>query len=439
MGKNTFKLLLLLVAVVLTSGAIGWSLMTTSHYGISIILLLIDISLIISVVKLSQKAQRKITYFFDAVENNDSTIFFNEKINSKTEKDLNQSLNRVNGLIKQVKQRLVEQENYYQTLLEHASSGIICFDDKENVLIANKSAIDMFGLLVLTHLKQLSRVDENLYERLTKVEGNDSFSISFTTKKGRVQLSVSTSIFKIDNKDIRLVSLQDISTPLSDKEMESWTKLTQVLTHEIMNNLAPVISLSQDIQKRLDNSTLEPEKAKKAFEIIQTQSQSLLHFVETYRKFTKIPLPNKQDIKVSDLFDRIRILYGSFAESDNIAFKVSNPAEDITVFVDEGQMVQVLINLVKNAVEAFEKNAKGSIKLWAEKNSNSGHTHLFISDNGEGIPEDMKENIFVPFFTTKNNGSGIGLSLVSQILRLHNGSIELLESEEETVFKMLIA
>lgn len=438
MGKNSIHLLLLLLAIVVTSGTLVWVCMPPVHYAVAVVLGIGLVILIYSVFSLTQKAQRKISYFFDAVENNDSTIFFNEKINNKTEKDLNQSLNRVNKLIKDIKQRLVEQEKYYQTVLEHASSGIICIDKNENVLLANKSSIALFGLPVLTHLRQLNKVSEHLYEKLATAAGNDSFSVSLSTPKGRVQLSVSTSIFKINNDDICLVSLQDISTPLSDKEMESWTKLTQVLTHEIMNNLAPVISLSQDIQKRLENSTLDPKKAKKAFEIIQSQSQNLLHFVETYRKFTRIPLPNKQDIKLSDLFDRIRILYGSFAKSDNISLKVTSPIDDVHLFIDEGQIVQVLINLVKNAVEAFDKDAQGLIKVWAETNTPKGQVEIFISDNGSGIPDDIKENIFVPFYTTKNNGSGIGLSLVSQILRLHNGGIELMDIPGVTTFKICL-
>lgn len=205
-----------------------------------------------------------------------------------------------------------------------------------------------------------------------------------------------------------------------------------------MNNLAPIISLSQDIQKRFDNSILEPEKAKKAFEIIQNQSQSLLKFVETYRNFTKLPLPNKQDILISDLFDRIRILYVSFAETDNIRFTVINPDKDYSLFVDEGQMVQVLTNLVKNAVEAFEVGVRGEIKVWADHSAGSRQTCFFISDNGSGVPESMRDSIFIPFFTTKGNGSGIGLSLVSQIMRLHNGSIELMEAKEGTVFKICL-
>lgn len=437
MRKTTTNILLLLLLIVLISGAIVWSYLSLGQVVVSVFLLLIDIGLVFVVLNMYKRTQRKITYFFDAVENNDSTIFFSDKVNNRTEKDLNKSLNRVNGLIKGVKQQLVEQEKYYQVLLEHSSSGIICFDEKENVLLANKAAIQMLNLYVLTHLMQLRRVDEHLYERISKIKGNDNFSTSIKTPAGRIQLSISTSIFRMDNKEIRLLSLQDISTPLSDKEMESWTKLTQVLTHEIMNNLAPVISLSQDIQKRMDESSLEPAKAKKAFEIIQTQSQSLLRFVETYRKFTKLPLPNKQDILISDLFDRIRILYGSFQHTDTIAFQVANPKEDITLFIDEGQIVQVLINLVKNAVEAFDRNTTGTIKIWAEKSGKCGQTCIYISNDGTAIPDDIKESIFVPFFTTKNQGSGIGLSLVSQILRLHNGSIELMDAKE-TVFKICL-
>lgn len=436
MKKTSTNIFLLLLLIILVSGAIVWSYLSFNHLEISLLLFAIDIGLVFIVLNMYKRTQRKITYFFDAVENNDSTIFFSDKVNNKTEKDLNKSLNRVNGLIKGVKQQLVEQEKYYQVLLEHSSSGIICFDEKENVLLANKSAIQMLNLYVLTHLIQLRRVDEQLYNRISKIKGNDSFSTSIKTPAGRIQLSISTSIFRIDNKEIRLLSLQDISTPLSDKEMESWTKLTQVLTHEIMNNLAPVISLSQDIQKRIDESNLEPAKAKKAFEIIQTQSQSLLRFVETYRKFTKIPLPNKQDILISDLFDRIRILYGSFQQTDTIAFQVTNPTKDISLFIDEGQIVQVLINLVKNAVEAFDENTTGTIKIWATKNTTSQQIHIYISNDGTPIPEDIKESIFVPFFTTKNRGSGIGLSLVSQILRLHNGSIELIDNKDKTIFKI---
>lgn len=438
MKQTTTYIFLLLLLIVLVSGAVVWSFLSLGQLVISVALLLFDLGLVVLVVDMNKKVQRKVAYFFDAVENNDSTIFFSDKVNSRTEKDLNVSLNRVNDLIKQVKLRLVEQEKYYQVLLEHSSSGIICFDASGRVMLANHAATQLLGLHVLTHLKQLIRVDEHLYERISKISGKDSFSISIMTDRGRVQLSISTSIFKMDDKEMRLLSLQDISTPLSDKEMASWTKLTQVLTHEIMNNLAPVISLSQDIQKRIETSNLDPIKAQKAFEIIQSQSESLLHFVETYRQFTKIPLPVKQDILVADLFDRIRILYGALGQSERVQLEVTNPDEELRLFVDEGQMVQVLINLVKNAVEAFDDADHGIVKVWAEGGIDSDRVCVFVSDNGSGVPEELKEDIFVPFFTTKEKGSGIGLSLVSQMLRLHNGSIELMDGADETVFRICI-
>jgi signal transduction histidine kinase len=241
-----------------------------------------------------------------------------------------------------------------------------------------------------------------------------------------------------------ILSLQDIKHELDEKELESWMKLIRVLMHEIMNSITPITSLSETLSNLYSkgDSPVFPEQITnktiattlQGLNVIKEQGKGLMSFVESYRKLTRVPEPDKKLFKVVDLMNRVGILYNSLEKSEQIklSFSVKNP--DLEIYADQNMISQVLINLVKNALEANENNSSGRISLVAELN-NSQKAEICVIDNGPGISEENLDKIFVPFFTTRQNGSGIGLSISKQIMRVHGGNLKVRSIPgKETVF-----
>jgi two-component system, NtrC family, nitrogen regulation sensor histidine kinase NtrY len=349
-------------------------------------------------------------------------------------------LNKVNELIKKIKFELLEQEHYYKTILEHVSIGIITFNENGNIFLANTAARTLLNHEHLTHIKQISQVDRKLFSAISELQPGDKKLVSFTGKSGVVQLSLKSTLFKTAQQNFQLVVVQDIKSELETKELESWIKLIRVLTHEIMNSVAPITSLSQTISgyfKNLDGN-LPDEKiignTIKGLEVINERGAGLISFVENYRKLTRLPQPDKKPVKIAQLFENTITLinYESVNEHVEITYKTNPP--DLEIVADKEQISQVLINLIKNSLEALKSAGDGKIILVGEINSN-GRIQLTVSDNGPGIQEDLMDKIFIPFFTTKESGSGVGLSISRQIMMLHGGSLKLVSVPGKKYFR----
>jgi nitrogen fixation/metabolism regulation signal transduction histidine kinase len=285
----------------------------------------------------------------------------------------------------------------------------------------------------LRNLHELERINKDLPDTLLKLSGGDKTLIKLFLDDNISQLSVFSTVFKMHSEEYTLVSLQDISSVLEEKEVESWQKLIRVLTHEIMNSITPISSLAQTVREILleedkEIAALRPleqedlDNIANALDTIQRRSQGLLNFVELYRNLTRIPRPNFRYFSLKDLVIRIRQLMISRFEKDHISFHVIINPEDLMLTADPDLIEQVLINLVLNACDAVMENEKPEVILSAGS-SNSGRISIEIRDNGTGIKPDILDKIFMPFFTSKRNGSGIGLSLSRQIMHLHKGTI----------------
>jgi signal transduction histidine kinase len=245
-----------------------------------------------------------------------------------------------------------------------------------------------------------------------------------------INLLLKSTSFKNKNRTLRLVSVQDINDQLSEKEMESWLKLIRVLTHEIMNSIAPVTSLSENLKNLYirDGAVIKPEmvsettiaKTAKGLEVIEQQGIGLINFVESYRKLTRLPKPELKPVNVRNLIENTVLLNKSLWPDIQISLQINDP--DMQIAADEKLFSQVLINLLKNAAEALEDRENGNIQIQTHRNR-EGKIEICIKDNGPGIPPELLEEIFVPFFTTRESGSGIGLSLSRQIIRLHGGKL----------------
>jgi nitrogen fixation/metabolism regulation signal transduction histidine kinase len=259
-----------------------------------------------------------------------------------------------------------------------------------------------------------------------------------------LQLSVRCTILNLKEEEVKLITLQDIRGELERKELDSWVKLIKVLNHEIMNSLAPVTSIAQSLKEiweskamvtdSIHSGNVEISRTINGLDVIVERGEALMRFVESYRLFTRMPELHRSEVSLQALFDRLSILVSPMKEQYGVSIRFVAPEPDFLVKLDEQVMVQVIINLVKNGAEAVTDNQNGLVEICCSKSVNGEQTEITVSDNGPGIPSEIADEIFVPFFTTKNSGSGIGLSYSRQILRAHGGTINCYSKPGNTVF-----
>ena len=443
MASNNFyrNIIFRCILLALVSLLTGWLFFDRKSLVSGIFVFLIFVFLVIELIHFLNRTNTKIAFFFDAIRNDDSTLNFPEKTGNKSLNDLNASLNKVNELIKNIKFELQEQEQYFKTILEQVSIGIISFNEKGNIYLSNTAARTLLGHEHLTHIEQVAQIDRKLYSAIKELQPGDRKLVSFNGRNGIVQLSLKSTLFKTAQDTFQLVAIQDIKTELETQELESWIKLIRVLTHEIMNTVAPITSLSQTILEYFKNLNGQMPSEKiivntiKGLEVINERGTGLIGFVETYRKLTRIPQPDKKPVSVAHLFENTVTLIKSEPSNEKIQISWDIKPDDLEIVADNKQISQVLINLVKNSVEALKNQKGGKVILKGEINQND-RILITVTDNGPGIPEDLMDKIFIPFFTTKENGSGIGLSLSRQIMQMHGGSLRVDSKPNKTVFSI---
>ncbi|WP_321370056.1 ATP-binding protein [uncultured Draconibacterium sp.] len=434
-SKNLYVKILIRVLLLLASALLlGWLIFDRQAYVFAIIPSLFILGVTINLIYFLNRINRRIFYFFDAIRNEDSTLRFPNNVNNKTINDLNQSLQKVNTQIQQIYLDNQKQEQYFQALLEHAATGMFTFNEKGFILHSNKLAKQLFEVDVLTHINQLERIDPKLFQTIKEIQPTEQRLITLHLKSGVIQLLIKSNSFISENDELMLISVHDIKNQLDEKELESWRKLIRVMMHEIMNSITPVTSLSESLAGYFykNGAMVAPEdiNAKtiettiRGLEVIREQGKGLINFVESYRKITRLPAPEKKVFQVSNLIDHIRILSSSFENADHVELSCNVTPAELELHADEKQISQVLINLVKNAYQANEGNENAKITIKATVND-AGHPTISITDNGPGISDELMDKIFVPFFTTKENGSGIGLSISRQIMQLHGGSLKM--------------
>jgi nitrogen fixation/metabolism regulation signal transduction histidine kinase len=390
------------------------------------------------------KVNKKIRFFFDSVKNDDSNISFSVDANDKNFDELYESMNRVNSQIQQLKIRNGQQEQYFQILLEHIAVGIITYNGKGHILNANSSAKKLLSIDVLTHLQQIERKDHKLFETIKSIKPFERKLIAINTEGGEIQLSLKATSFKTNENELVILSIQDIKNELDEKEIESWMKLIRVLMHEIMNSITPITSLSESLSNIYGHGGIPilPEHVNsktiattlQGLNVIKEQGKGLMSFVESYRKLTRVPEPEKKLFKAADLMNRVQVLYNSLEKNVKTNLSISLENTDLEIYADQNLISQVLINLLKNALEANENNSESKIRIVASEGMNN-HPEICVIDNGPGIPEENIDEIFVPFFTTRKNGSGIGLSISRQIMRVHGGNLKVKSvPDKETLF-----
>lgn len=427
MKISSYNLAISVLAAVIYAGTGGFCL-SAGWYTTAIILLLLALIFTIRGIWLHQKNLDKVTFMFNSVENNDFNFKFSEQKGPTSEILFNASLNRIKDIMAKTKAEIVERERFYELILESVATGVIITDLEGRIYQVNGSALKLFGTDRLTHLYQLKNLGGDFLEKLLSAPAGSRLQSQINNERGIADLSVTVSDVQVRGRNLRILALSDIRGELDEKEIESWIRLIRVLTHEIMNSITPITSLSDTLTGLVRE---EDTDLRKGLETISSTGKALVSFVESYRKITRIPDPQMAPFLVSPLLERIIQLNPSKKIS---IFTHTEPAL-LEGFGDEKLLAQVLMNLVKNSMEALKDTPNGKINIVARK-STTGKTAITITDNGPGISPEMTQQIFVPFFTTKEGGTGIGLSISRQILRRHEGNIRIIPSSEGTVFEL---
>lgn len=369
---------------------------------------------------------KRVLFMIDALENNDNAIHFPEEKTTPETRDINRALNRVGHILYNVKSETAQQEKYYELILDCINTGVLVLNDNGAIYQKNNEALRLLGLNVLTHIRQLSKVDVTLMQKVKFCRTGEKLQITFNNERGTVNLSIRVSDITIRKEHLRILALSDINSELDEKEIDSWIRLTRVLTHEIMNSVTPITSLSDTL---LSLSDTHDEEIRSGLQTISTTGKGLLAFVESYRRFTRIPTPEPSLFYVKAFIGRMVELARHQNTCKNITFHTDISPADLIVYADENLISQVVINLLKNAIQAIGTQADGKIEISARCND-SEEILIEIKNNGPVIPPEIADHIFIPFFTTKEGGSGIGLSISRQIMRLSGGSITLLPDKE---------
>lgn len=369
----------------------------------------------------------KIDFMSDALDSGETAFRYSE--NRWRNRRLNKSLNRLRSIFEAEKTDIRERERYFGTMLDHVQSGVIVIDG-EKIDYSNTVAKGFLGMAEISSLRQIGRISPDLANAFREASEMESRA-SFISERGTVQFSISACTARLHGKEVSIVTFNDITREMENNESESWTRLIRVLTHEIMNTVTPVASLSSALSQNLDSYSAEDIRS--ALGTIASSSEGLISFVQSYRSLTHISAPVRKAFYLKDLVnDSVNIAKANWP-SVNVLYR--ELSSDVILYADYGQMSQVLNNLIKNAVQA----GAGNVSITASIDKRE-QTVIDIANDGEPISASGQEQLFVPFYTTKgSSGTGVGLSLCRQIVRLNGGTIKLSSSTPEaTVFTIVM-
>ncbi|HTS44075.1 MAG TPA: ATP-binding protein [Puia sp.] len=388
--------------------------------------------------RLNLKAHDEVEQFVESVHYRDFSRYFDEKHAPLELKPLRKGFNEINTTFKVISKEKETQYVYLQKILELVDTGILSYEHKTGEIgWMNESFKRMLGIPYLKTIHSLARRDDMLYHEVLILRPGESKVISITKDNGIFKALLSATAFQTDEKVYKLIAFQNVNEALDETEARAWQKLLSVMTHEIMNSVAPISSLADTMLDRLHKSVTYLREQPAAIEdlelgigTIRRRSEGLLKFAETYRNLNKITSPNLKKIYARDLFENLHQLMQPTLEQKNIEIEIILKDPDLSLEVDASLVEQVLINLIVNAMEAVKDRTHGRIVLSAGLTS-TNKIFIKVADNGIGIPASLLDKIFVPFFSTRKAGSGIGLSLCKQIMMLHKGNIQVQSVEGE--------
>jgi len=447
-NKHFYRTILFrLLVIILLAGATSWFWFEKHSLVICGVLLILLVAAVFNIIWYFNNINRWISFFLLGIENEDTTLKVPAKTGNKAIDEVYKGMQRLNELFRQTKMEISSQEQYFRSVIDQSATGLFSVNEKGRVININPAAIKLTKLQEYHHVNTLKNIDKALPGFiLNNLKPKTRPSSIFENRQGQ-KLLFKLSEIKLKEESIKLVAVSDISKELDSREVDAWIKLARTLSHEIMNNIAPITTLSQVISGYYtqEQKAIKPEEVNektiantiKALSVIEERSTGLLSFVENYRRFTKLPEPQLNKVNLPTLLENNLMAASAFNGYNSIQVNKSIPKK-LIVFTDERLLSQVVINLLKNSVEALTSSATKNPTLTITVRSTTSLTVIKIKNNGPSIPPELREQIFVPFFTTKEDGSGIGLSLSKQIMLSMGGDIVLTPDNHLTVFTIYL-
>jgi two-component system, NtrC family, nitrogen regulation sensor histidine kinase NtrY len=436
----TLRVVMLLVSITAAAFCI-----VSNKYSLLIFVLLFLVFQIINFIQFINKTNIELSQFIEAVQYRDFSLQFTEKNAPVSVRQLRRAFNQINATFKQLSSEREEQYQYLQKILELVDTGILSYDKNGEVGWINESFKRMMNVPYIRNISSLEKRDEYVYQAIINLANGENQLVKINHK----QVLLAKTTFLNDDLETNLIAFQNVNEAIEDTEAQAYQKLLRVMTHEIMNSVAPIASLAETMEKTIVRRKEGKATEEKALDVegledivlgistIRKRSENLLKFAVTYRQLAKVSLTSFSEFYVHDLFEGVEILLESQFEQQNIDFNVVIKDFDLII---EGDMVlieQVLINLIINAIDAVKNQENPQITLATHKNSDE-RVVIEVKDNGTGMSAELLDKIFVPFFTSKPNGSGIGLSLSKQIMALHKGNITVQSFENKgTIFRLV--
>lgn len=405
---------------------------------------LIIIAQLVEIVRFVSQTNRKLTRFLESVKYSDFISgFTSDNKLGKSFKDLNIAFNEVLEAFRKARSEKEEHWQYLNSVVQQVRTGILSFDTDGEVQLINANAKRFIGVTAIKNIKQLIELNPKLYHAINSAESGKSELYKSNTE---LSLTIQATELRIRGVDVKLVTLQNIQSELQKQELESWQNLTRVLRHEIMNSITPISSLTSTLRDILDHEMQKKEShwelvdeaaddLREGLSTIENRSRGLIKFIDAYREYTSLPKPKMTTIRLKELIEKVAQLMKNEIKKTKIDFRFECLSEYLTIQADHEMIEQVLINLLKNAIEALVETENPKLTLIGRYDE--GAIKIEVVDNGPGIIKEAREHIFVPFYTTKRTGSGIGLSLSRQIMQMHNGSLSVIsEPEVKTIFTL---
>jgi len=414
----------------------------------SAVLFIFLIAAVVNIIRYFNQINQWISAFLLGIENDDTSLKAPKKTGNKAIDDVYTGISRLNEIFRQIKSEINVQEQYFRMIIDQSATGLFSVNQTGRVINVNPAATKLSKLYEHHHINTLLSIDAALPEFIMQSFQNSTRQSAIFENQYGQKLLFKLSEIKTGTESIKLVAVSDITKELDNREIDAWVKLARTLSHEIMNNIAPITTLSKVISSYFvnQNKTINAEEVDsaiiantvKGLRVIEERGLGLINFIENYRKFTKLPVPNLSKVNISTLIEN-NLMAASAYPAFNSIKTVKHIPPDIIITTDEKLLSQVILNLLKNASEALQSEINTNPLLQITLLPLDNAVKIEVSNNGPKIPPEMKEQIFVPFFTTKENGSGIGLSLSKQIILQMGGDIVLNSGkEEQTTFTILL-
>lgn len=369
-----------------------------------------------------KRMNMKVNHMLEAIDNRDFAFRFATKWRRTPDALLNESLNSIVEVVGDINSEIRIREQYFEKMINVVDTGIMVVDKRDYVIQTNESIFNLLNMKVITHIEQLSRVDPELPAKLRAFSLGDRMILTVSKDKGKRTLSVQMTNTILKGQQVKIFVFNDIQRELENKEIESWERLSRVLTHEIMNSVTPLTSLADTLLQKGKETTPEIEQG---LVTISRTGKSLVEFVENYRQFAHVPKPKPSLFYVKPFMEQMSDLAEHQVSGSTVKIDLSVEPHDLLLYADEGLISRVVINILKNALQAVDSaTGEGKVTVTAVTNAEE-QVVITISNNGPLIPEEEEEQIFVPFFTTKPNGNGIGLALSRRIMKESNGELML--------------